>query len=81
MMSKLIQFSKLSYQASPTPQEAQQKLKSLISLLMDLKTAVLNHPKKKRKTTTINVMVIVTMPGLVDPVVKKIQCTVDPESD
>ena len=38
-------------------------------------------PKKKRKTTTIDVMVIVTMPGLVDPVVKKIQCTVDPESD
>mgnify|MGYP006998117271 CR=1 FL=1 len=47
MMSKLIQFLKLSYQASPTPQEAQQKLKSLISLLMDLKTAVLNHPKKE----------------------------------
>jgi hypothetical protein len=28
-------------------------------------------PKKKGKTTTIDVMVIVTMPGLVDPVVKK----------
>jgi len=27
------------------------------------------------------VMVIVTMPGLVDPVVKKVQCTVDQESD
>ena len=38
-------------------------------------------PKKKGKTTTIDVMVIVTMPGLVDPVVKKIQCTVDQESD
>lgn len=38
-------------------------------------------PKKKGKTTTIDVMVIVTMPGLVDPVVKKVQCTVDQESD
>jgi hypothetical protein len=36
--------------------------------------------KKKGKTTTIDVMLIVTMPGLADPVVKTTQCTVESES-
>jgi hypothetical protein len=38
-------------------------------------------PKKKVKTTTIDIMVMVTMPGVVHPVVKKVQCMVDQESD
>jgi hypothetical protein len=38
-------------------------------------------PKKKGKRTTVDVVVMVTMPGFLEPIVKKVQCMVEQDSD
>lgn len=53
---------------------------SIIDLTVETPGSDVLPPKKKSKTISIELMFIVSMPGLADPIVKKVQCNIESPS-